>query len=267
LWSITRFLKFALLESILAESNTLLRSAEADQQPRTSALMKSLRLINNADWVSIIEPLVAFDALLRKDPAESYRCMDFESRESYRKRIAFIAQHSDYSETQVAQEVLELAREGTQHPCDNPRIYRRHIHVGYYLLDKGLAELAARVGFPPPLIDRVRKFIRAMADDFYIVSIEIITVIFIAAVLFPLLSRYSLGALAIAVTLLLLPVMQDAVELVNSTVTTVFGPQPLPKLDFSKSIPPECATMVAVPALLLNEEQVRKLVVDLEVRF
>ena len=267
LWSITRFLKFALLESILAESNTLLGSAEADQQPRTSALMKSLRLINNADWVSIIEPLVAFDALLRKDPAESYSCMDFESRESYRKRIAFIAQHSDYSETQVAQEVLELAREGTQHPCDNPRIYRRHIHVGYYLLDKGLAELAARVGFHPPLIDRVRKFIRAMADDFYIVSIEIITVIFIAAVLFPLLSRYSLGALAIAVTLLLLPVMQDAVELVNSTVTTVFGPQPLPKLDFSKSIPPECATMVAVPALLLNEEQVRKLVVDLEVRF
>ena len=67
--------------------------------------------------------------------------------------------------------------------------------------------------------------------------------------------------------LLLLPVMQDAAELVNSTVTTVFGPQPLPKLDFRKGIPPEFATMVAVPALLLNEEQVRKLVVDLEVRF
>ena len=267
LWSIPGFLRFALLECLLAEANTLLSSSGSDQQPRTSVFIRSLRLINNADWVSIVEPLITFDALLREDPAESYSCMDFESRESYRKRIAFIAEHSDYSETQVAQQVLELAREGAQHPCDNPRIFRRHIHVGYYLFDKGLPELAARVGFHPPLIDRVRKFIRATADDFYIVSIEIITVLSIAAVLFPLLSRYSISALAIAVALLVLPVMQVAVELVNSTVNSVFGPQPLPKLDFSKSIPPECATMVAVPALLLNEEQVRKLVVDLEVRF
>jgi hypothetical protein len=267
LWSIPMFLKFVLLESILAEANILLGPAEADQQPRTSVFMKSLRFINNADWVSIIEPLVAFDALLCKDPAESYSCMDFESRESYRKRIAFIAQYSDYNETQVAQAVLELAREGTHHPCDDPRIYRRQIHVGYYLFDKGLPELATRVGFHPPLIDRARKFIRAVADDFYVVSIAIMTVVFIAVVLFPLLPRHSLSALATAVMLLLLPVMQDAVELVNSTVTTVFGPQPLPKLDFRKGIPPEFATMVAVPALLLNEEQVRKLVVDLEVRF
>jgi hypothetical protein len=267
LWSIPGFLKFALLEWLLAEANTLLSSSASDQRSRIAVLIGSLRLINNADWVSIIEPLIAFDALLREDPAQSYTCMDFESRESYRKRVAFMALHSDYTETQVAQEVLELAREGAHHPCDDPRIYRRHIHVGYYLLDKGLHELSARVGFHPPLFDRARSFIRAMAEDFYIVSIEVITVLVIAAVLFPLLSRYSLGTLAIAAVLLLLPVMQDAVELVNSAVTAVFGPQPLPKLDFSKSIPPEYATMVAVPALLLNEEQVRKLVVDLEVRF
>jgi hypothetical protein len=267
LWSIPAFLKFVLVEWSLAEAKTLLGSPGSEQQPRTSVFVRSLRQINNADWVSIIEPLITFDALLREDPAGSYSGMDFESRESYRKRIAFIAEHSDYSETQVAQEVLELAREGARHPCDDPRIYRRHIHVGYYLLDKGLPELAARVGFHPPLFDRVRRFIRATADDFYIVGAVIVTALFMAAVLFPLLSRCSLSALAIAAALVLLPVMQDAIELVNTAVTTVFGPQPLPKLDFSKSIPSEYATMVAVPALLLNEEQVRKLVVDLEVRF
>src|SRR5581483_5906052 len=41
----------------------------------------------------------------------------------------------------------------------------------------------------------------------------------------------------------------------------------LPKLDFSKAIPEDCTTLVAVPALLLNEKQVRRLVEDLEVRF
>jgi cyclic beta-1,2-glucan synthetase len=267
LWSIPAFLKFALLELLLDDSSTLLSSSGSDQQPRTSVLIRSLRSINDANWVSVIEPLITFDALLRGDPAESYSCMDFESRESYRKRIAFIAQHSDYSETQVAQEVLDLAREGAQHTCDDPRLYRRQIHVGYYLLDKGLPELAARVGFHPPPIDRIRNFIRSIADDFYVFSIQIITVLFIAIVLFPLLPRHSVTALAIAVALLVLPIMQDAVELVNNTVTTVFGPQILPKLDFSKGIPPQCTTIVAVPVLLLNEEQVRKLVVDLEVRF
>ena len=44
-------------------------------------------------------------------------------------------------------------------------------------------------------------------------------------------------------------------------------PEPLPKLDFSKGIPDDCATLVAVPSLLLNEKQVRELVNDLEVRF
>ena len=267
LWSIPEFLRFALLESLLAEANTLLSSSGSVKKPRISVFILSLRSINNDDWVSIIEPLIPFDALLRDDPAESYSCMDFESRESYRKCIACIAQHSDCSETQVAQAALDLAREGAQDPCNDPRILRRHIHIGYYLFDKGLPELTERVDFHPPLTDRIRKFIRGTAEDFYIVCIEIITVLVIPAVLIPLLSRSSLSTLAIVVALLVLPVMQVAVELVNITVTTFFGPRPLPKLDFSKSIPPDCATLVSVPVLLLNDEQVRKLVVDLEVRF
>ena len=61
--------------------------------------------------------------------------------------------------------------------------------------------------------------------------------------------------------------MQCAVDLVNNIVTSIFDPSPLPKLDFSKGIPRECTTLVAVPTLLLNEKQVRELVTELEVRF
>jgi len=39
------------------------------------------------------------------------------------------------------------------------------------------------------------------------------------------------------------------------------------KLDFSEGIPNDCVTLVAVPAVLLNEQQVRKLADDLEVRY
>jgi hypothetical protein len=192
--------------------------------------------------------------------------MDFESREAYRKRVAIIARHSDYSESWVALTALELAREAVHQPSSDPRIHRRRMHVGYYLLDKGLPQLAARVGFHPPLADRIRTFIRSMGDDCYIVSIALISIFGIAAVLFPLLPTYSVSALVTAVALILLPVTQNAVDLVNNIVTNIFGPQPLPKLDFSKRIPVECTTLIAVPTLLLNENQVRKMVMDLEVR-
>jgi hypothetical protein len=267
LWNIPSFLKFALLEWLLVEVRTVLKSPGAAGQSSISVFIKSLRSITNADWVSIIEPLIPFDATLRQDPAGAYECMDFESREFYRKRVAFIARHSDYSESKVALTALELAREAVDLPSDDPRIHRRRMHVGYYLIDKGLPQLGLRAGFHPPLLERVRIFIRAMADDFYIIGIQLIAIFFIAAALFSLLPKHSVGALAIAIVLMLLPAMQDAVELVNNTVTAIFGPQHLPKLDFSKSIPPECATVVAVPTLLLNQEQVRKLVADLEVRF
>ncbi len=266
LWSIPGFLKFALLEWLLTEANTLLSSSGAIRQPMIPVLIRSLRSINNANWVSIVEPLIRFDAILRRDPAEAYASMDFASRESYRKQVAFISRHSDYTESQVAQKALDLAREGAQHACDDPRISRRRMHVGYYLLDKGLLQLGEQAGLHPPLIDRVRRFIRAHADNFYIEGIELVSVFFVAAVLFPLLPHHSVGALALVAALVLLPIMQDAVELVNTTVAAFFAPRPLPKLDFSRSIPLECATMVAVPALLLSEGQVHKLVADLEVR-
>ena len=66
---------------------------------------------------------------------------------------------------------------------------------------------------------------------------------------------------------LLLPATQDAVDLVNNAITAFFDPEALPKLDFSAGVPSEFATLVAVPSLLINEQQVRELVNDLEVRF
>ena len=268
LWNIAAFLKFALLESMLEEAQTLLRSPESVTAPLLPVRLKSLRSIGHAKWVYIIEPLIAFDAILRQDPGGTYERMDFESREQYRMRVAIIARYSDWTESQVAQGALDLARQGVENPSEDPRIHARRTHVGYYLLDKGFPQLVARTGYYPPFIDRSRAFIRAHADDFFLTGIELLTILFIAAVLFPLLPHSSgFAGLLTALVLLLLPATQDAVDLVNNTVTALFDPEPLPKLDFSVSIPSECTTLVAIPSLLLKEEQVRELVTSLEVRF
>src|SRR5258708_21056832 len=53
----------------------------------------------------------------------------------------------------------------------------------------------------------------------------------------------------------------------NAWVTAVLPAQILPKLDFIEGIPNDCVTLVAVPTLLLNEQQVRGLIESLEVRY
>ncbi|MGH9598266.1 MAG: hypothetical protein ACRD27_00265, partial [Terracidiphilus sp.] len=268
LWEVAAFLKYGLLESLLDEASAQLRAPASVSAHAFSVRVRSLRTIGNSDWILLIEPLIGFDALLLQDPAGVYESMDFESRELYRKRVAFIARRSDCTESQVAQAALELARGAPEHTDSDPRIQRRLIHVGYYLIDKGLPLLTARVGFHPPVDWRARQFVLGRAEDFYTTGILLFTILFIAAALFPVvpvMARFA--GLAIAIAVLLIPATQDAVDLINSAVTSFFDPNPLPKLDFSKGIPAEYATLVAVPSLLLNEKQVRELVSDLEVRF
>ncbi|MGB6691201.1 MAG: glucoamylase family protein [Terracidiphilus sp.] len=267
LWNIGAFLRFILLEMILEETASVLGSKDAATAGLVTMHLKSLRAVGNTEWVPLIEPLIAFDAVLRQDPAMTYAAMDFDSRELYRKRVAFIARHSDCTEMGVAQAALEFAREASDHPVENPRMQRRRMHVGYYLIDKGLPQIGRHCGYHPPFIHRVRAFVRRNADYFYITAIQLLTIFFVAALILVPLPRYTFFDCLIIAVLLILPASQCAVDLVNNTVTALFDPHPLPKLNFRMSIPAEFTTLVAVPTLLLNEEQVRGLVTDLEVRY
>jgi len=267
LWHISSFLRFILAESLLDEARVLLRSSDLVSVSPVSAAITSLRTISNTDWASIIEPLIHFDAKLRQDPSQTYCSMEFDSREIYRRRVALVAAHSDCSEVQVAQIAVDLAREGSRRHADDPRMHQRYMHVGYYLIDKGFPQLAQRTGFHPPFDVQLRAFLRAHADDFYISGIQTITIVFIAALILLPLSRITLFDCLISALVLLLPVMQCAVDLVNNSITAILDPDPLPKLDFSLGVAAEATTLVAVPTLLLNEKQVRGLVNDLEVRY
>jgi cyclic beta-1,2-glucan synthetase len=268
LWSAGTFLRFVLTESILEEARDVFRSRDAASVGPLMVQIKSLQSASNADWIDLIEPLIVFDVFLRQDPAHAFAQMDVESRELYRRRIALIASRSDSSESQVAQAALELAREGNAAEFPSSRIHLRGAHVGYYLVGDGFSQLASRVGFHPSFAWRARTFVHANGEDLFLSGIQLSTLLFIAAVLFPVLPNVSgLAGLAFAFLFLLLPASQDAVELVNGAITAFFEPEPLPKLDFSAGIPSDCITLVAVPTLLMNEKQVRKLVNDLEVRF
>lgn len=268
LWNFSAFLQFALLESLLHDAMTYVRQKRAEAIPSFSARLNSLQSISQVDWVALIEPLIVFDGMLRQDPAGAYEKMDFESRETYRNRVADIARRSDSTEFEVAKAALDLARQCSEQPSGDPRMQQRRSHIGYYLIDKGFSRLASQVGFHPTLSLRMRSWIRNSAEDFYIGGVLVLSVIALALALFPVLPQFnSVVALVFAFLLLMPSAMQIAVDLMNRFVTDMFSPEALPKLDFSKGIPDDRATLVVVPSLLLNEQQVHELVNHLEVRF
>ncbi len=269
IWQLGTHLKFALLETVLKDAPILLDAADCEEMAqRTNECLDSLRKIALVDWATILETRIAFDSILMRDPTNSYAQMDFESREVYRRRIAFLASYSDFGEVRVAQTVVDLAQSAKDDPTMQPRMNRRRMHVGYYLVDQGFASLSRRIGFHPPLLWRIRESIRSSGDEFYIGGIVTLTILLTALPLFPLAGYdHVWGYLLLALLLLLLPASQCSVELVNTLISASFDPSPLPRLDFSRGIPPEYTTLVAVPTLLLNADQVRDLFNSLEVRY
>ena len=205
LWALPPVLKFLLLEEIITQADGVLKDPESHTEAGAELLktrMKSLREIGYADWLTMIEPLVVYDAILQRDPANTYMLMDFESRETYRKRVSEIARYSDCSESQVAEAAIALAREAkNRREIEGPRLHLRRSHVGYYLVNRGFSQLALRVGYRPRFIDRLRLAIWRNADDFYINGILILTAVLIGLILTPLAPTYSiLGGLGFALS-------------------------------------------------------------------
>jgi cyclic beta-1,2-glucan synthetase len=227
------------------------------------ALLLSLRQVGDIAWKELFEVVNRIDRVLRTDPAGAFSAMDFDSRDQYRKAIAGLAQHCPASEHEVAETALSLAVQA-EAASDGSRAAVRRGHVGYYLLDGGRAALQAAIAYRPPVRERIQSAVLRSPTAFYLIAIELFTFVIVAIMLAGV---DSLTPFFAGLLLLLLPATQAAVALANSLATLMVAPRALPRLDFSKGVPEDCATVVAVPTLLLNEAQVRDLVLDLEIRF
>jgi cyclic beta-1,2-glucan synthetase len=260
-------LKLVLLEEISERGRKVL-NVPPGHSCEIGVCVQSLREVGQISWKEILEPLILFDQALRKDPVSCYAEMDFESRDLYRRKLAAIAAQSDMTETQVADEALALANEAHDRRYRDPRIAQRESHIGYYLVGEGREVLSARAGCKPNLLQKLRNWLRRYPDEFFLPGIALLTCSFITAYLLFVTPRdSSLGLVLVSMLLLLLPSSQGAVQVIDYIITALLPPDILPKLDFSKGVPADSMTLVAIPTLLMNEKQVRALVEDLEVRF
>lgn len=237
---------------------------QAADQVSISNSIGSLRFLNAVDWREFVERMSIVEQALREDPAGVYSGMGFITRDRYRHVVEEIAKKSGLPENEVARAVVGLAGQGVVGTNGDNRTR----HVGFYLIDKGLPQLKTRARARSSVPDMVRSIGRRFSLPLYLGSILLLSLIFAAGVLAQTgFHGITAPMFWIAGALSLLSVSQLAIALVNLFTTRFVTPHPLPRMDFSKGIPPESATLVVVPTMLTSLEHIGHLADALEVRF
>ncbi|MDQ3997611.1 MAG: hypothetical protein M3303_11435, partial [Gemmatimonadota bacterium] len=257
------------LEQWIAEDGLSAEDANARSTQRlalTQLMMAnsitSLRTIARMDWRTILERQSALDAVLHGDPSGFYWRMTFETRDRYRHVVERIAKRTGRDEGAVARYAIDLARVAATAELDDPR----RAHVGYYLVDEGLAELERATAYRPTAREAVHRWVLHHPNVVFVGGILAGTVAAIAAVLW--LADVRTAWLAI-VLVALLPAMDIAVSVVNQLVTAFLPPRTLPKLDLGGEggIPTEFRTAVVIPTLFPSVDGVREALATLEAQF
>ncbi|KAF0146055.1 MAG: putative glycosyltransferase 36 [Nitrospirae bacterium] len=237
---------------------------QAADQVSMSNSINSLRFLDAMDWRDFVETMSAVEKTLREDTGGVYGNMDFSTRDHYRHVVEKIAKSSRLSESEVAREAIQFARESADRngPDD------RSAHVGFYLIDKGLAQLEHLAEVRLSVIEALRKLSSRFPLLLYTGTIMLMTTVFSGH----LLAKAHAGglhgwALGLIGALSLMAASQLAIALVNWLATLLATPRSLPRMDFSKGIPPELRTLVVVPAMLTSTHNIEELIEALEVRF
>ncbi|HEX9181174.1 MAG TPA: cyclic beta 1-2 glucan synthetase, partial [Burkholderiales bacterium] len=252
---------------------TIEQSVHAENQQQAadhvsiSNSIGSLRVLGAIDWREFVESLSVVEKTLLEDPDGVYGRMDFATRDRYRHAAERIARQGRLSEGEVARKAVELARAGARMDA-GAGAGDRAGHVGFYLIDRGVAELEREAQVRHSGVETLRRAAGRFPLLLYLGAIALITTIIAGALLAQgLVAGVPEWTLLPFGVLLLLGASQLAVSLVNWLATLLVTPHPLPKMDYSRGIPPQSRTLVVVPTMLTSPQGVESLIEALEVRF
>ena len=253
---------FGWLEDRLQQQGSSIDEVIASAQLRLGAsnvtmrnIVTSMRLVSEMDWADFFEEVSLIDVRLRDNP--TFADMDFATRNRYRTEIEILARRSGQTENAVADACLARARQGDTAQSRDP---------GHWLIAKGRAELEAQLGFRPSAKLRFWRQFSRFGLGGYLAAIGVVSVAILALGV-SLAGAAGAGAVALAVLAItgigLATDVGSAV--VNTIVTRSVPPTPLPGLDLAKGIPPHLRSLVAVPVLLHDTDELAAQIERLEV--
>ncbi len=183
-------------------------------------------------------------------PLELTRRWTSKAAQLYRKRVALIARHSDSPNSRWRRPRSNWLARAASKPSGDPRMQRRRMHVGYYLIDKGFPASPPAWASIHPGLARARMGSRQRRRFLHRRRSRSSPSSFLRSRS----SRSCLDStaslrLVFAFLLLLPPAMQIAVDLVNHCVTPSLIPSRFPSWISARgsltSAPPGCRALAA----------------------
>jgi len=257
-----------LLEQIAGHARKLVMPGRNSSTSREEALpglrltLSSLKSLVLTDWDELFVETSLCEQALARDPAGAFEAMDKAAKSDYRTAVAQLARESGESEAEVARRAVKLAK--APHVGTNTRANERRSHVGFYLIGEGRPKLEEALGVRRSIFTRFGRFLKRWPDGLYVVGIELLMIGLLSAVVIGAEVRVPTF---LVVALFLLPAAESAVAIANQLAVMFVRPRAMPKMDYSRGIPAESKTLVVVPTLLINREQMERAVRDLEIRF
>ena len=272
LWAFPVMLRIACIEVLIATFTPLFchcltlpfplsRLANAPHSMEETELVAraiaNLGLIDAISWEDVFDQVSRVEEILRDDPTGFYEKMDFESRDRYRRAVEEMARYSDLEESEVATHAIDATRAPTADDVET--------HVGYWLVGAGRAAFDRRLGVKPPSNIRWRRSILDHPVIFYFAGLAFLT---IGALVLPALYLWWIGAplagsLA-ALSLALVPASVLALTILHWTITRILPPRALNKLDYGKGLPQDCPTLIVIPAIMANTEELPTFIEQME---
>lgn len=230
---------------------------QAANQVSVGNCITSLRLFNALDWNAFVEQTCLVETILRNDSTGTYAKQDFNTRDRCRQAVERLARGAQLPEVEVANRALDVAAAGAD---------VRRKQVAYYLLDRGRRQLEQILGFQPSWTDRRQAFFRDHPQLIYFGLLSVTLAAIIASI--TLLTGVSTTMwIAVVIAVSLIPASELAIGMVNFLVTKLVPPTVLPKLESKDGIPPDCATMVVMPTMLIRPESATVLLERLELHY
>ena len=244
------------IERLLSESQqTIEQLVQTETQKQASAQVSisnsiaSLRFLSGMDWREFVETMSLVEHALRGDPQNTYRNMDFATRDRYRHAVERTARRSAHTEVEVAQAAIHLAHESAA----GSQTDSRRAHVGFYLIDEGRPLLERAVEYRNSARDGLKRWCGTTPILPYLGTIALFTLLLSAGVVVRVnWTTTASWVFIMTAMLLLLATSQLAVSLVNWLVTLLVAPDLLPRMDYSQGIPAASRTLVVVPTIITS---------------
>ena len=210
----------------------------------------SIKKIQRINFLEIFEKINGVEEILKQDPANVYDRMDYKTKDLYRQAIKEISRKSKISEIYIAKKLLEL--------CKNEN--GKKSHIGYYLFGPNRNIIYEKIG-----AKKQKIMSRENKAKYYISMIAIFTILVSFLLIFMHINRINLICSIFAFILLLIPVSEFVIQIMQYILSKFVKPKPIPKLDMYDGIDEENATMVVIPTILKSKEKVKELMKKMEV--